>query len=184
MDLTIYEAMLVTCATPPLFSSTKLSQDFSSIEYIGADLGLSNPVREIIAGAHRAFGDETVVPCLLSVGCGHPGVNITPSAPDKSSRIAFLERLSTDGERVAQDIARQMKKLGLYHRLSVPYGLEASHPGYWKDPEEIVTHTTSYLNDQEVLYGIAQWVDALGDGVGFTTLEQLSACLLFVIPKS
>src|SRR4051812_13950300 len=106
-DLTISEAMLATCATPPLFVPTKLSQDYSSIEYTGADLGLSNPIREIIAAAHRAFGDETVVPCLLSIGCGHPGVNVTPSDPDRSSRIAFLERLSTDSERVAQDIARQ-----------------------------------------------------------------------------
>lgn len=176
-NLTIAEAMLVTCATPSLFTPTIITKDFSTFEFTSADLGLSNPVREILAGAHRAFGDELVIPCVLSIGCGDPGVNYSLSHSDRVSRIASLERLAMDSERVAQDIGGQLGKLTLYHRLSVDHDLDIAQHESWKDPKEIVDHTNRYLNRLEVVNAMARCVNALGDRVGFTTLEQLSSCI-------
>lgn len=67
-NLTVAEAMLATMATAPTFDPVAVSKDFSSFEYISGELGLSNPVREVIAGAHRAFGNESTIACLLSIG--------------------------------------------------------------------------------------------------------------------
>ncbi|KIM21662.1 hypothetical protein M408DRAFT_29367 [Serendipita vermifera MAFF 305830] len=111
VNLTIAEAMLATCASPPLFLPAKVIKDYSTFEYISADLGLSNPVREIIEGAHGAFGDETTVICILSLGSGHPGVNVAPDSSGAADLVEFFRRIALDGERKAQDMAIQMKKL-------------------------------------------------------------------------
>jgi hypothetical protein len=173
LDLTVAEAMLATCATPPLFTPTRISKDFATFEYVGGDISLSNPTREVIAEAYRVFGEETTVSCLLSIGCGHPGVN---PVPDYSSGTwnEFLKRVATDSEKTAHDIGAQMSQLILYHRLSVRYGLEMNQIRNWNDQETTTTHTKGYLNDLEVVGLVDRCVDTINHGDGFATLEQLS----------
>jgi hypothetical protein len=146
-------------------------------EYVGGDLGLSNPTREVIAEAHRTFGDETTVSCLLSIGCGRSGANTVPSDPAGTTWTDFVERAWMDSEKTVQDIATQMSQLTLYHRLSVNYGLERSQVREWKDPESITAHTTTYLNDLGVVELVDCCVGTMKHGDGFTTLEQLSECI-------
>jgi hypothetical protein len=173
VDLSIAEGMLATCSTPPIFTPTAISKDFATFEYVSGDLGLSNPTREIIAESHRAFGDERTVACLLSIGCGHNGVNAVPSASSGSVWIDFVERVATDSEKTAHNIAAQMKQLTLYHRLSVNCGLEKNREREWKDPEVIAVHATAYLNDMDVIGALGRCVNAIKHGDGFATLEQL-----------
>ena len=172
--------MLASCATSPIFTPVTISKDYGTFEYISGDLGLSNPVREVLAGAHRTFGDEATVSCLLSIGCGNLGVNRAPIDPDISSRVVFLERLAMDSERAAEEINTQMAQLTLYHRISVKYGLEMDVSSAWRDPHEITTQTSTYLNDLEVGDTVSRCVDSLKEGSGFTTLEQLSKLMVMV----
>jgi hypothetical protein len=174
VDLTIAEAMLATCSTPPIFTPTIISKDSANFEYISGDIGLSNPTRELIAEAHRTFGNETTVSCLLSVGCGHPGVNAAPNDSGGASWTDFLEGVATDGEKTAQDIAIQLSQLSLYYRFSVTYGLEKDQAREWKDPDIISANTTNYLNDLEVVELLDRCVDTIRLADGFTTLERLS----------
>jgi hypothetical protein len=176
-DITIAEAMLATCATPPMFTPTSVYKDFSDFEYIGGDLGLSNPTGEIIAEAHRAFGDDATVACLLGIGCCHSGVKISPAGSGVATWIDFLSRVTMDSERIAREMAARMKHLTLYHRLCVDYGLGADQLDAWKDPVVISTHTTTYLGDLEVVERVNRCADTINHGNGFTTLEQLSRYL-------
>jgi len=178
VDLTIAEAMLATCSTPPIFTPMTISKDFTHFEYISGDIGLSNPTREIIAEAHRTFGDETTVSCLLSVGCGHPGVNAAPSDSGGTSWTEFLEGVARDSEKTAQDIGAHMSKLSLYHRLTVKGGLEKKQAREWIDPEIITSHTVNYLNDLDIVELLDRCVSTIKCGDGFTTLEQLSESLI------
>jgi predicted acylesterase/phospholipase RssA len=179
-NLTIAEAMLATCASPPLFTSTSIEKDFATFEYTGGDLGLSNPTGEIISEAHRAFGDDATVACLLSIGCGHSGVKPSPSDSSVATWIDFLNRVTMDSEKTAREMASRMKHLTLYHRLCVDYGLGADQLNAWKDPVVISTHTTTYLGDLEVAERVSHCVDTINHGDGFTTLEQLSRCSLII----
>jgi predicted acylesterase/phospholipase RssA len=174
MDLTIAEAMLATCATPPMFTPTSISKDFAIFEYVGGGLGLSNPTREIIAEAHHAFGDEATVAYLLSIGGGHPGVNSVPSDPSVTSWVEFLERLAMDSEKTAHDVAAHLAQLSLYYRLSVRYGLENQRPRVVGDLEVMNTLTTAFLQDTETSEILGRCVDAIKTREGFTTLEKLS----------
>ena len=176
-NLTIAEAMLATCATPPLFTSTSIEKDFTTFEYTSGDLGLSNPTGEIIAEAHRAFNDDATVACLLSIGCGHSGVKPSPSDSGVATWIDFLNHVTMDSEKTAREMAAKMKHLTLYHRLSVDYGLSADPLNAWRDPVIIATHTTAYLGDMEVFERMNRCADTINHGDGFTTLEQLSKYL-------
>ncbi|KIM24491.1 hypothetical protein M408DRAFT_232186 [Serendipita vermifera MAFF 305830] len=118
-NLTVAEALLVTLATPPLFTPTQISKDSAAFEYMGADWTLSNPTEEIITEAYEAFGAEERVACVMSLGCGHPGVFVAPNVSDIAAWNEFLENLVTSSERKAQAIDSRMGHLGLYHRFSI-----------------------------------------------------------------
>jgi hypothetical protein len=173
-NLTLAEAMFATSAIAPMFTPISIGKDFSTFEYVSGDLGLSNPIREVIAGAHYAFGDEATVACLLSIGCGHSGVKSLPGTSGSTARIDFLERLAMDSEKVAQDIGSQMSQLTIYYRLSVNYGLEAPQARAWTDPKTSTTRTAVYLKDLEVVELMDRCVDSIKTGHGSATLERLS----------
>jgi hypothetical protein len=173
-NLTVAEAMFATSAIAPIFTPTSIGKDFSTFEYVSGDLGLSNPIREVIAGAHHAFGDEATVACILSIGCGHSGVKSLPDTSDATARIDFLERVAMDSEKVAQEMGSQMIQLPIYHRLSVDYGLEALQSRAWIDPKTSTIRTAVYLGRLEVTELLDHCVDAVKTGCGSTTLERLS----------
>jgi len=179
VDITVAEAMLATCSTPPTFTPTTVSKDFATFEYVSGDIGLSNPTREVIAEAHHAFGDERTVSCLLSIGCGHPGVNAVPTASSGSAWIDFVERVAMGNEKTAQNIATQTMQLTIYHRLSVNYGLETGQIREWKEPNLIAARTTTYLNDLDIVGQVDRCVDTMKYGGGSTTLEQLSEFMAY-----
>jgi hypothetical protein len=173
-DLTVAEAMFATSAIAPMFTPISIGKDFATFEYISGDLGLSNPVREVISGAYHAFGPEATVACLLSIGCGHSGTTPLPTTSNSGARIEFLEQLALDSERVSQEIGIQMGQLTIYHRLSVNYGLETSQAREWRDPKTSAARTVAYLKDLEVVALVDRCVDAIKTGHGSATLERLS----------
>src|SRR3954463_8458605 len=93
LDVTVAEALIIALSTPPLFTSTSILKDSATFEYMGGDLALSNPIQEIIADACRAFDLERRVACILSLGCGHPGIVSAPNHSDVPNWIQFLEQL-------------------------------------------------------------------------------------------
>jgi hypothetical protein len=174
LNLTIFEALHATLATPPLFTSTTIFKDASTFEYIGADLTLSNPTREIIAETSGIFGGEARVACILGVGCGHPGIFKVPGESDLASWNLLLERLATNSEQQAQNIDGQMGHLGLYYRFCVSRGLENADVATMPDTGTLLTHTTVYLSNVAVSRKLTMCVDTVKLRDGVASLEQLS----------
>ncbi|KIM19923.1 hypothetical protein M408DRAFT_30808 [Serendipita vermifera MAFF 305830] len=173
LNLTIKEALMITLATPPLFTPAGVSKDSAKFEYIGGELTLSNPVQEIISEACGAFDLERRVACLVSLGCGHPGVISAPDDANLANWNRFLEHLATGNERTAQVIDRQMGHLGIYFRFCVPTGLEKAPQRPQPTEEEIIAHTSTYLEDRSVLQKVDTCVDFLIVRDGVSSLEQL-----------
>jgi len=177
-NLTVAEAMLASCATPPLFVPASIGKDYATFGYTGGDLALSNPIREILAEAHRVFEDQATVRCLLSVGCGHPGILRTPNNSDATAAWAsFFRQLAMDSEKTAREINVQMSQLTLYHRLSVTSGLEGSQTCSGRCVNAIVALTSSYLNEIEIVDSLSRCAETIKNGDASSTLEQLSRCL-------
>ncbi|KIM21473.1 hypothetical protein M408DRAFT_80521, partial [Serendipita vermifera MAFF 305830] len=174
LNLTIREALLVTLAAPPLFTPIAISKDSVTFEYIGGDMTLSNPVQEIISEACSAFDMERRVACLVSLGCGHPGVISAPDNTNLEIWNRFLENLAAGNERTAQAIDRQMGHLGIYFRFCVATGLEKALQRSQPTTEEILAHTNTYLEDGAVSQKVDTCVDFLTVRGGLSSLEQLS----------
>lgn len=174
VNLTIYEALLATLVTPPLFTSISIFKDSALFEYIGADLSFSNPAREIITEAYGTFGSEQSIACLLSLGCGHPGIIASPDDPDMANWMRLLERLVMDSEQKAQSIDSQMGHLGLYHRFCVATGLERELSIASPTTNDIIAHTLVYIADVIVSRKMDHCVDLLTVRDGAASLEQLS----------
>jgi hypothetical protein len=124
LNVTIPQAILATLANPPLFLPASIFKDAATFEYIGGDLLLSNPIREVIEEAHGTFGPERHVACLLSLGCGHLGVLNFPENARLTSWSDLLKKLAAASEHKARDADSQMRDLGVYHRFSVEYGMD------------------------------------------------------------
>ena len=181
LNLTICEALVATLSTPPLFASTSIFKDSATFEFMGADLMLRNPTQEIIAEAHNAFGADSRVGCLLSIGSGRHGVFSAPEHPNPAEWNQFLERLLVDGQRKAQDLESRLGQLEPYHRFTVTSGLEGSAV---MQPGEILTHTAAYLSDVAVSRKIDPCVVSLrgrGEGISLSQLSKyIRRWILFV----
>jgi hypothetical protein len=175
LNLTIREAILVTLATPPLFSSNLILKGAAKFEYVSGELILTNPIREIISEARACFGPGNHVACLLSIGCDHPGNLSVPDDSDMATWNTFLRKIITNNEKEARNAARQMNHLGLYLRFPVDCGLNASPLNAIPSMEDTPTHTTSYLSDTSL--SVERCVELLRLRNGISSVEQLGGWL-------
>jgi hypothetical protein len=102
-----------------------------------------------------------------------PGVFSVPEGSSLATWNNFFRKIVADSEREAQNAGDQMGHLGFYIRFSVNRGLEISSSNLVLSPEEILTHTTSYLDtplseDVDRCAGLIKMRD------GISSLEQLS----------
>ena len=150
LNCTIAEALLTILAVPPLFIPSSIYKDSATFEYTSGDLALSNPVREILAEAYRAFGPDGRVACLLSLGCGHLGVISVPDDPNLANWNIILERLVGNSGQTAREVGVQMGHLGIYHRYSITRGLEGLALTTATKSGEVLSHTAVYLGEVTV----------------------------------
>jgi len=174
LNLTVAEALLTTLASPLFFTPASIYKDFATFEYTSGDLGINNPTRNILSEAHEAFGSDQRVACLLSLGCGHPGVISAPHGFDLDSWSTVLDRLVTSSEQKAQEIESQMGHLGIYYRYSVPRGFSESMSDIVTQPGDILAHTAVYLEDALVSPKLDMCVDVLKKREGGVSLGNLS----------
>lgn len=174
LDMTIVEALSATLATPPLFTSTSIFKDVANFEYISADWTLSNPTQEIISETQSAFGTERKVACILSLGCGLPGIFSAPESSESVEWVQFLNNLTSDAERKAQSLDSQMGHIGLYSRFSVGGGLETTSLRRNIGLGDIVAHTKVYLDNGPVSRRIDLCIDMIRMREGTLSFDQLS----------
>ncbi|KIM32059.1 hypothetical protein M408DRAFT_20414 [Serendipita vermifera MAFF 305830] len=146
----------------------------ATLDYIGADWTLSNPIQEIIAEAHETFGGDEKVACPLSLGCGHAGIFATPESSSMVELGKLLERLAMDGERKAESIGSLMGQLGLHHRFSVSRGLERDGTKINTATLGVITqHTQAYLRELQISYQVEACTSALRLRIKLASLNQL-----------
>ncbi|KIM26748.1 hypothetical protein M408DRAFT_57060, partial [Serendipita vermifera MAFF 305830] len=174
VNITVAEALVATLAIPPLFTPTPIFKDASTFHFIGADFSLGNPAQHLITEAYGAFGPEALVACVLSLGCGHPGIITTPSNSDVDKWNSLVEKLIVDSEQKSQQMESQMGHLGLYYRFCVTHGLERVDTTAPLGPSNVIVHTAVYLGDVSVSQKFDLSVNSVTLREGIASLDQLS----------
>jgi hypothetical protein len=141
------------------------------VEYIGTSLGATNPVREVITEAHSLFGGDCGVASLLSLGTGHPGVISFPSGGGDLNSV-MLDMMN-DCEQRAQEIERQIGRVGIYFRFSVEQGMQSNLLGPVADPNQVVAQTKNYLAEQRIGEKIGDFIQNFDTATRLITLDQL-----------
>jgi hypothetical protein len=170
LNFTIAEAMLVTLASPPLFTPISISK----FEYINGDLKFSNPTLAIVFEAYDTFGEEARVACLMNIGTGRLGFISPPGNSDLGSWNQFLDKVVKDSEQKAEEIDSQIGSLGLYHRFSVTHGLEEETQTNTPTARESIEYTMMYLAEVTASRKLEICADSLRLRDGIASLGQLS----------
>jgi hypothetical protein len=125
--------------------------------YITGELRWKNPSSEVIREFEVLWPSQNIA-SLGSVGSGHEGVNRI----DESKAVAdAMERMSTDSEKVAEDIAYRFKGRNTYFRLSVQQGLQQNPAHRPLTLNEIEAHTRVYLRSADTKNILRRLVESL-----------------------
>jgi hypothetical protein len=173
--ITVVEAVLATCAVPPRFSPVTTGSGYNMVEYIGPSFGGSNPVRDVITEAHSLFGGDSAVASLLSLGTGHPGVISFPSGGGGDLNSVMLDMMN-DCEQRAQEIERQIGRVGIYFRFSVKQGMQRDRLGPFAEPSEVIAQTKNYLSEHTTAENISAFIQNFDTAARLITLDQLGMC--------
>lgn len=150
----IWEAARATSAAPTFFKRIEIEDLGLSLSYVDAGIGCNNPTARILAEAKQVF-PESHISCLLSIGTGQANTIAIPKPGFSQNLIPFdvikaLQRIATDCERTAQDMAARFEKFpGVYYRFNVDQGLQGIGLGAWEKLNEVGAHTYAYMRMHE-----------------------------------
>jgi len=177
IDMTIVDAIRATC-TPGMFPPVRIHSNSVQLEFCGAELVYSNPVRQAFEEAHATFGANRVVSCVLSLGSGKPIFN--PETSVQSDTFAELSRdLVVASDRVSMELEVQIGNSIVYHRFSVDGGLFSYEGCPLNDENAIFVRTRAYIEQPRVGRELENCVDA-SLGAGECLLRDI--CMSHLVP--
>jgi len=150
------------------------------VQYIGPSFGVTNPVREVITEAHTLFGGDSSVASLLSLGTGHPGVISVPSGGGGDLNSVMFDMMN-DCEQRAQEIERQIGRVGIYFRFSVEQGMQSDCLGPVAEPSQVIAQTESYLAEPTTSENISAFIQNFDTATTLITLDQLGMFVSFQV---
>jgi hypothetical protein len=112
--------------------------------YVTGELGWKNPSNEVIREFEALWSSNNIA-SLTSIGSGHEGIiQINESSVSEAAADA-MERMATDCEKIAQEVACRFQGRDIYFRLSVEQGLQQQPARQPLTLSQIEAHTRSYL---------------------------------------
>ncbi|QRW02784.1 nephrocystin-3 protein [Ceratobasidium sp. AG-Ba] len=159
---TIKEAARATTATPGLFKPVTIIDQGLQLSYVDAGFGTNNPTACMLAEAERVFPDRGVS-TIISIGSGRLS-SVGISQYSSARRLGL--KLLTDGERVAQELARRFQNTtNLYFRFNVEQGLQRIGPGSWDRMGDIIGHTRQYIQTSDTHEKLTRAIKSISNHV-------------------
>ncbi|KZS88177.1 FabD/lysophospholipase-like protein [Sistotremastrum niveocremeum HHB9708] len=150
----IWEAARATSAAPTFFKPMAIGLDGAKEEFIDGGLGFNNPTELAITEAKEQFPNMPIS-CIVSLGSGKPPPIGLPKAGIIEryfplNTVHALRATTLDTERVAVRVGSQSGRAGFrFFRFNVEKGLENVGMDQWKKTSEIITHTVTYLSNEQ-----------------------------------
>lgn len=144
-DPTIAEAMMATCSSLDLFVPVRIGPSGREEKFISGEYTCGNPTNELIREAHKVFGRDRMVSCIISIGAGDSHsipLKGTDLCPQVSAAVAI------DSEKTDREIERRIGGLHIYYRFTGPQGLGFNLS--YDQLDVIISYTKSYLERQAV----------------------------------
>ncbi|PVG03077.1 hypothetical protein CPB86DRAFT_750207 [Serendipita vermifera] len=172
VEYTILEALTATIASPDLFDSDVPFASGSA--YVGAGLGINNPIRDILIEAKQIYGDSRQVGCLLSIGT--VDISSPPNAlaleDDRRIRRAVLDVIA-DCHRTAKEMDEKLSNAVIYHRFSVQGPLDCARVIDWNGID-FVSLIHNYFRGTETTAKVEACGKLISSPIGYLSLKSLN----------
>jgi hypothetical protein len=143
--------------------------------FVGAPLGASNPTRELLKEACSAFGADTRVAQIISLGAGCPP-DVSLESTDLAEMVGdLMKHIIEDCEKVDAELSTRLFAVDAYVRLNVPIGLQRSRLDDWRGLGAIESQTNVYIERPDVVRVLERSVRSLQQKDGAATLGMISA---------
>jgi hypothetical protein len=171
IECSIIEALAATIASPNLFDKEVTVKSGSS--YVGAELGINNPIRNILMEAEQIYGPSRQVGCLLSIGTVDVPLShdILDSEYDKLTH-SMLKAI-VDCRETATAMSEKLSNATIYQRLSVQGPLHCARIIDW-GRVDFLSLTQDYLQKAMINGKIDACIELILNSKVCLSLENLS----------
>jgi hypothetical protein len=128
--------------------------------YVTGELGWKNPSNEVIREFEALWPHQSIA-CLTSVGSGHEGVIQIDGSSVSEAAADAMERMATDCQKIAQEVAYRFQGRDTYFRVCVEQGLQQNPARRPLELPEIEAHTRSYLRSPDTRNILERLVESL-----------------------
>lgn len=142
-NLPIWKLVRAAFTGSGLAPSAQLGVELAGVTYISGEFGWNNPSKEVIKEFEAEWKREGIL-CFASIGAGHGGIIHTTSDPH--FRNSTAEKMATDSQRIAEEIAHRFQGQSNYFRLSVEQGFQQAEGQNALKLEDMIVHTKAYLD--------------------------------------
>jgi hypothetical protein len=151
-------AAYAALAYPNTVAPVKIGDNLIEQICISGEIGWSNPTQEVVKEFEANWPGQKLA-CLTSIGAGHDNP-IQIDADDVIGTLdVAIQRVATDRERIAQDIAYRFHGRNMYFRLNVEWRLQQDKKQITLG--DIETHTRNYLCSSTVTESVNKLIDTL-----------------------
>jgi hypothetical protein len=154
----IWQAAYAALAYPNTFAPVKIEDNCIEQICISGEIGWSNPTQEVVKEFETSWPGQNLA-CLASIGSGHEGPIQIDMGDVTGTLDLAIERVATNRERIAQDIAYRFHGRNMYFRLNVKRGLQQDNEQVTLG--DIETHTRNYLYSPDVTESVNKLIDTL-----------------------
>jgi hypothetical protein len=137
---TILQAACACIASPDTFDPVTIGVGHKRAVLIDAMVGSANPAKELLREAQNAFGEDTEVASIVSVGAGQRDVGVVFKDGREVGISDGLRRGIAMCERVHEDLQSRFQKAVIYHRFNVEQEMGV-------EPEIALARVSAYLGE-------------------------------------
>jgi hypothetical protein len=154
----IWQAAYASLAYPNTSAPVKIGDNLIEQICISGEIGWSNPTQEVIKEFEAKWSHQKLA-CLTSIGPGHKAPVRVDTEDIAGTLDLTIERVATDRERIAQDIAYRFQGQNMYFRLNVDR--EIPQDSKLITLGDIENHTRDYLCSQSMTESVDKLIDTL-----------------------
>jgi hypothetical protein len=154
----IWQAAYASLAYPNASAPVKIGDGIIEQICISGGIGWNNPTQEVIKEFESKWSQQKLA-CLASIGPGHKNPVRIDTKDIAGTLNLTIERVATDRERIAQDIAYRFQGQNMYFRLNAEQELQ--HDDKLMTLGDIENHTRNYLCSSSVTKSVDKLIDTL-----------------------
>jgi hypothetical protein len=154
----IWQAAYAALAYPNTLAPVKIGYGLVEQVCISGEIGWSNPTHEVVREFEAKWPKQKLA-CIVSIGAGHEGPVQIDAGDVAGTLDSAIRQITTDRERIAQDVSYRFHGRDMYFRFNVERGLEQEKRRM--TPGDVETHTRNYLCSLGVTESVDKLIDTL-----------------------